>query len=216
MLSFCVTLKRCGWKRNIRVWPIWHEPVELYREPPTIPGGVSWAGNNLSAGFTSNYTTTRCRLPLTMSGRSRLILPLAACMDRAKQCVEEWQQSGDRLAADHLFYASDSKGVTLFAAVSFYAAGQVWTLQSTAASQKIRAAIWSQRMGRGLRFRTPSQAYLARTVGGNEDGNGAEHRHVDRRAGQRRGAGRSSMRCTCWRSRTRAMRCSIWWGRAIR
>ena len=132
-------------------------------------GGVSWAGNNLSAGFTSNYTTT---LPTAANDVWAFAIDFTSGGIWIAQ-NNVWK-NGSNPATGSLPIISFTPATVgaLFAAVSFYAAGQVWTLQSTAASQKYAPpsgfSAWD-----GGAVQTPSQAYLARTVGGNEGGNGA-------------------------------------------
>ena len=62
----------------------------------------------------------------------------------------------------------------LFFATSLYFSGEVWTLQSTAASQKYAPPSGFSAWDSAAPTNSPQAlAYLARTVGGNEGGNGA-------------------------------------------
>ena len=84
-----------------------------------------------------------------------------------------WASSGNPStgASPYATFTAATTGA-LFAAMSFYQGAGVWTLQSTAASQKYAPPSGFSAWDGGV-AQTPAQAYLARTVGGNEGGNGA-------------------------------------------
>ncbi len=99
----------------------------------TYSGGVSWAGNNLSAGFTSNYTTT---LPTAANDVWSFAIDFTSGGIWIAQ-NNVWKNSSNPATGSLPIISFTPATVgALFAAVSFYTAGQIWTLQPTAASQK--------------------------------------------------------------------------------
>ena len=139
----------------------------------TYSAGFEPSGSTyVSAGFTSNYS-----LPSSAVATNdvwALAVDFAGKVWIARNNV--WVNGSNPATASLPIVSFVQATVgALFAGISFNAPGQVWTLQSTAASQKYAPPSGFTPWDGGVAPTHSPQAlaYLARTVGGNEGGNGA-------------------------------------------
>jgi hypothetical protein len=130
---------------------------------------IGYGGNNISAGFTSNATTTA--FPANNDVWALAVDFTAGNFWLAQNNV--WLASGNPATGSlpMVSFVPATVGA-LFPALTMENTGEVWTLQPTAASQKYAPpAGFSPWDGAGGHS-SQALAYLARTVGGNEGGNG--------------------------------------------
>ena len=139
-----------------------------------ISVGVQFAGAQyVSGGFAS-------LVPQQFLATANDVIALAVDFGAGKAWIavnNTWISSGSPAtgATPFIAMAGAALGATLFPGMTYYGPGQgVWTLQSTAASQKYAPPAGFSAWDSAAPTHSPQAlAYLARTVGGNEGGNGA-------------------------------------------
>ena len=132
-------------------------------------GGVFYAANGVSAGFTSNITSLNYP-------RANDVLALAVDFASGSMWLaynNAWLGGGDPSTGSlpMISFIPATVGA-LFPTMCPQDAAEIWTLQSTAASQKYAPPSGFSAWDSAAPTHSPQAlAYLARTVGGNEGGN---------------------------------------------
>jgi hypothetical protein len=130
-------------------------------------------GNYQSTGFLSNYTMT------AIEPAAGDVLSIAIDLTAGKIWVAQnnvWFGSGDPSTGANPMWniTTPAAGLAYFPALTLHApASGVWTLQSTAASQKYAPPAGFVAWDSATSGCPEATAYLARTVGGDEGGNAA-------------------------------------------
>ena len=137
----------------------------------TYSGGFSYGSNHVSSGFTSALTNT-----LYATGPGHVVgIAVDFAAGNIWYAVDNvWANSSNPATGTSpaITFVPATVGA-LFPAFQEENAGESWTLQPTAASQKYAPPSGFSAWDGGAAHSAQALAYLARTVGGNEGGNGA-------------------------------------------
>ena len=130
---------------------------------------IGWNGNIVSAGFTSNY-------PVTLWANIGMVISLAIDFAAGSIWIAlngVWSGADPATGTAPIISFVPATVGALFPAIGWQGVGASYTLQATAASQKYAPPSGFSAWDSAAPTHSPQAlAYLARTVGGNEGGNG--------------------------------------------